>query len=83
LKALRLDEWNVRIAVETLALRWIVRVDVPHKLTLHSKLAFILMHACVRLVVCLSTLCGQLLPGRTLLEIIQQFVIEDAFDNGA
>ena len=83
LKPLGLDEWYVLVAVEIRALGWIVRVDVPHKLALHSTSAFFLTDTMVRLEVRSSTLFVPLLQGRTFLEVFQNFFIEKAFGNGA
>ena len=59
------------------------RVDVTYLLTLHSKPAFFVTDAVALLELVLSTLCVPLLPARTLLEVVQDVVIEVALGNGA
>ena len=83
-KARGLNEFELRVAVETADFGWFLFIDKPHKLPLQSKLALSIADAAaMRLDGMSSKVVVQPLPCRAILEVLQQLVVEGAFDNGA
>ena len=80
---LGLDDFQFRVAVEADASGGIVLIYIAHEFTLHSKFTFFLSDAAVRIEIASKALFVELLPGLALLEVFQNVVLEETFDNRA
>ena len=76
--ALGPDGLQVRVAIEPLAQGGLVLLsNIPHNFPLDATLAFFLADAAVWLEVVCQTLIAQVLPAWTLLEVVQDLLVEE------
>ena len=76
--ALGPDGLQVHVVIEPLAQGGLVLLsNIPHKFPLHATLAFFLADAAVWLEVVCQTLITQVLQAWTLLDVVQDLLVED------
>jgi len=76
--ALGPDGLQVRVVIEPLARGGLVLLsNIPHKFPIHATLAFFLTDATVWLEVVCQTLSAKVLPAWTLLEVVQDLLVEE------